>query len=206
MNEHKKHHRKPLGFLYAQHLPPAVRLLFLALAAWVNRQQQDVIDYLLEENRILREQIGGITPSPNGQWMKQIGRNLTDHFDGFLRDARYLILDRDPLYTLEFREFLGASGCEVVRLPARSPNLNAYAERFVLSVKSECLNKIIPLSESHLRHVLREYAAHYHEERPHQGLGNRLLNEVPPLSPEDGPIKFRERLGGMLKHYYREAA
>jgi len=92
-----------------------------------------------------------------------------------------------------------------VRLPPHSPNLNAFVERFVLSIKSECLNKIIPLSEAHLREVLMEFSHHYHEERPHQGLGNRLITPTAPMHLE-GPVKCRERLGGVLKFYHREAA
>ena len=90
-------------------------------------------------------------------------------------------------------------------LPARSPNLNAYAERFVLSAKSECLERIVPLGEKHLRAAVREFVDHYHEERPHQGLGNALLAPRAKVLGT-GPLKCRERLGGVLKFYYREAA
>jgi len=83
--------------------------------------------------------------------MKQMARNLLDAYDGFLREKRYLILDRDPLYTKEFRQMLRGAGLKPLLLPARSPNLNAYAERFVLSIKSECLDRIVPLGERHLR-------------------------------------------------------
>ncbi len=150
-------------------------------------------------------EIAGVTPAPNGRWMQQVARNLTDAFDGFFLDARYLIVDRDPLYTQAFREMLAQSGCRVLRLPPHSPNLNAFAERFVLSIKSECLNKIIPLSEAHLREALREFIHHYHEERPHQGLGNQLIDPTAPVHLE-GPVQCRERLGGVLKFYHREAA
>ena len=87
----------------------------------------------------------------------------------------YLILDRDPLYTAAFRRLLRDSGVKPLRLPARSPNLNAFAERFVGSVKSECLARIVPLGEAHLRAAVRAFVDHYHEERPHQGLGNELI-------------------------------
>ncbi len=103
-----------------------------------------------------RVQIAGISKQPSGAWMTQIARNLTEYFDGFLRGKRYLILDRGPLYTRVFRSTLAASGVKVVRLPSRSPNLNAFSERFVLSVKSECLDRVIPLGERHLRHLLAE--------------------------------------------------
>ncbi len=109
--------------------------------------------------------------------MKQIARNLTDCEEGFLKEARYLIHDRDPLYTRSFREVLMSSDVKTVKLPARSPNLNAYAERFVRSIKSECLSQIIPLGERHLSHAVKEYTEHYHVERNHQGLNNRLIEK-----------------------------
>ena len=138
--------------------------------------------------------------------MKQIPRNLTDCEDGFVLGMRHLILDRDPLYTAVFRRMLKDSGVKAVRLPARSPNLNAYAERFVLSIKSECLNRIVPIGERHLRLAVTEYAEHYHVERPHQGLGNRLIAPDPSEALNSGDVKRRKRLGGMLSYYDREAA
>ena len=138
--------------------------------------------------------------------MQQIGRNLTDVVDGFLRDTRYIILDRDPLYTDAFRRLLTKSGCKVVRLPAKSPNLNAVAERFVLSVRSECLNKIVPLGERHLRESLKSFVEHYHRERHHQGLGGQLIDTNPDEAGVTGPVKCRQRLGGLLSFYYRDAA
>jgi transposase InsO family protein len=137
--------------------------------------------------------------------MTQIARNLTDAHDGFLRGVQYLILDRDPLYTASFRELLRGSGVKPLLLPARSPNLNAFAERFVGSAKSECVERIVPLGEGHLRAALREFVHHYHEERPHQGLGNQLIAPKTTLIAT-GPVQCRERLGGVLKLYHREAA
>ena len=113
--------------------------------------------------------IAGIIQQPDGEWMKQIARDLTDCDAGFLNGTRYLIHDRDPLFTEGFRKILKPSGVKTMKLPARSPNLNAYAERFVRSVKSECLAKIIPLGERHLRKAVKEYTEHYHLERNHQG-------------------------------------
>ena len=136
--------------------------------------------------------------------MKQLARNLTDVADGFLRGKRYLIMDRDPVFTTAFRSLLMSSGIKSVRLPARSPNLNGYAERFVRSVREECLSKIIPLSERHLREVLREYVAHYHAERNHQGLENRRI--APSNTQGTGDIVPSKRIGGMLNYYYRQAA
>jgi putative transposase len=150
-------------------------------------------------------QILGITDQLCEIWMKQMARNLTDPIDGFLRDTRYLIKDRDPLFTACFRNMLKESGTKPVRLPARSPNLNAFAERFVLSIKSECLNMIIPLGEKHLRHAIREYMEHYHAERNHQGLGSRIIQVDDNVGRSNGAVKTRARLGGFL-NYYRDAA
>ena len=111
---------------------------------------------------------------------------------------------RDPLFTNQFRAILRSGGVQLVRLPARSPNLNALAERFVLSIKSECLDRMIPLGERHLRLAIDEYAEHCHFERPHQGLGSRLIDGGP--ETRAGPVHRRERLGGLLSSYHREAA
>lgn len=150
-------------------------------------------------------QIAGITPHPNNRWMTQIARNVTDSGDGFLRGTRYLILDRDTRYSEEFRNVLVREGMHLIRLPPRSPNLNAFAERFVRSIKSECLNRMIFFGQSSLRHAIRHFMAHYHTERNHQGLENQLLQ--PDLVTElSRPMQRRQRLGGMLNYYYRTAA
>ena len=126
--------------------------------------------------------IGGITSDPNGDWVKQVARNLTDMWDGFLLGKRYLIHDRDPLFTEEVRGLLRDAGVRPLRLPAKSPNLNAYAERFVLSIRRECLDRIVPFSERHLRTAVAEYLVHYHTERDHQSLGNELITPLPPTA------------------------
>ncbi len=115
-------------------------------------------------------EVAGIVQQPDGRWMQQIARNLTDVDTGFLNGTRYLIHDRDPLFTDAFRAHLSSAGVETVKLPARSPNLNAFVERFVRSIKSECLAQIIPLGEHHLRNAVAEYTEHYHTERNHQAL------------------------------------
>ena len=153
-----------------------------------------------------RVEIAGIAQRPDGEWMKQIARNLTDANSGFLNGTRYVIHDRDPLFTPAFREVLKSSGVKIVKLPARSPNLNAYAERFVRSIKSECLAQIIPLGERHLRQAVKEYTAHYHFERNHQGLDNELIENLCGNSVVDSDVECRERLGGILKYYHRRAA
>jgi transposase InsO family protein len=145
-----------------------------------------------------RVEIAGISPGPDGEWMKQMGRNLTDCDDGFLNGSCFLIHDRDPLFTTAFREILRSSGVDTVKLPARSPNLNAHAERFVRSIKSECLSQVIPLGERHLRHAVKEYTEHYHVERNHQGLDNRLIEEPPGVVSMNSAVARQERLGGVL--------
>ena len=147
-------------------------------------------------------EIVGVRPQPNGPWMEQIARNLTWE-DSFLKGKRYLIHDRDPLYTAKFQSILKASGVDPVKLPPRSPNLNAYAERCVRSIKEECLNHLILASEEQLRYVLSEYLKYYHHERIHQGI-NRIIE--PQHEGNHGEILCIERLGGLLKSHHRKAA
>jgi putative transposase len=157
------------------------------------------------ELKTRRVKIAGIHSQPHGEWMKQMARNLTDAFDGFLRNAGHLIHDRDPLFTSAFGDILKSSGVQPIKLPPRSPNLNAYAERFVRSIKEECTNRLVVLGESHLRFIIHEYAEHYNRERNHQGLDNQLLRPLPPANPE-AAVQRRERIGGLLNYYHREAA
>jgi hypothetical protein len=137
--------------------------------------------------------------------MEQIARNLTDGFDGFLNGCRFLIHDRDPLFTAGFIRILREEGIKSVRLPKRSPNLNAFAERFVRSIKEECLDQMILFSERSLRHAIKQYVEHYHRERNHQGLESRIIQ--PQFQKcGAGDVERRERLGGLLNFYCREAA
>jgi len=153
-----------------------------------------------------RVRIAGITVQPDGSWMLQMGRNLLDAFDGPLVDKRHLILDRDTKYCAEFRQMLAREGIQVIRLPPRAPNLNAYAERWIRSVREECLSKLILIGQGMLRRALRAYDAHYHLERNHQGLGNVLITPRPASAHQNGPIARRPRLGGILNYYERCAA
>jgi len=150
--------------------------------------------------------IAGVTPHSDNAWMTQIARNIADVDGGFLRGSRYLILDRDAKYSDGFRDILVREGIDVIRLPPRSPNLNAFAERFVRSVKEECLNRMIFFGQASLRRAIAQYVTHYHCERNHQGLGNRLLRPVADTRGLHHPVRRRERLGGMLSYYYRLAA
>jgi transposase InsO family protein len=151
--------------------------------------------------------IAGVTPHPNQVWMMQIARNVTMEQWGFLSAGQYLIHDRDGKYGPAFRQLIDAAGVERVPLPPRSPNLNAYAERWVRSVKEECLARMILFGEASLRHALTQYAEHFHAERNHQGKSNMLLFPAVRRGPApEGPIQCRERLGGLLKYYERKAA
>jgi hypothetical protein len=140
--------------------------------------------------------------------MKQIARNVTMDEWGFLENCRYLIHDRDTKFTDSFRGIIKSSHVEPLKLPARSPNLNAHAERWVRSVKEEALSKLILFGEASLRRVLREYLTHFHQEPNHQGKGNVLLfpSSQGPTTCRNQSVCCRERLGGLLKYYHRQAA
>src|SRR5881296_4267475 len=138
--------------------------------------------------------VAGVTPHPDERWMVQIARNVTMEAWGFLSPGQYLIHDRDGKYCPAFQRIIEDAGVKRVPLPARSPNLNAYAERWVRSVKEECLSRLILFGEDSLRHVLNEYVDHYHQERNHQGKGNILLfPRSSPAGEHDGTIQCRER-------------
>ena len=138
--------------------------------------------------------------------MQQKARNVTMDEWGFLRNCRYLIHDRDTKYTQSFRAVLKAGCVTTLALPARSPNLNAYSERWVRSVKQECLSKLILFGERSLRRALTDYLAHYHTERNHQGKSNVLLFPQFSNTPKQSSVQCRERLGGLLRYYHMEAA
>jgi transposase InsO family protein len=151
--------------------------------------------------------IAGITPHPNEAWMVQVARNLTMEAWGFLSPGQYLIHDHDAKFCAAFQQIIDDADIEYMVLPPRSPNLNAYAERWVRSVKEECLTRLILFGEAALYRALHEYVEHYHHERNHQGKGNALLFPAVSQDPERaGPMRCRERLGGLLKYYEREAA
>src|ERR1700676_4385534 len=153
-----------------------------------------------------RVDIAGVTVHPDEEWMHQIARNMTMEGYGALRDCRYLLHDRDTKYTQSFRAIIASGGVEPLVLPARSPNLNAYAERWVRSVKEECLSKVILFGERSLRRALSEYVEHFHAERNHQGRGNVLLFPRGTNIRRDAPVRCRERLPGLLRYYHQEAA
>ena len=142
--------------------------------------------------------IAGVTPHPNAAWMVQVARNVTMEEWGVLSPGQYLIHDRDTKFCAAFQQIIDDAGVERVVLPPRSPNLNAYAERWVRSVKEECLSRLILFGEASLRHALTHYVAHFHHERNHQGKGNVLLFPIVSQNTErQGQVQCRERLGGL---------
>jgi putative transposase len=163
--------------------------------------------YILVARRVAtrRIEIAGITPNPDAAWVQQMARNLTDCYEGFFLGTRYVLLDRDTKF-LPFRGVLEGGDTEAVVLPPKSPNLNPHVERFMRSMKSECLNRMIFFGERSLRRALSEFTAYYHEERNHQGLDNDIIQPGPEVGRIEGAIHRRERLGGMLSYYHREAA
>jgi putative transposase len=165
-----------------------------------------VLFFLHLETR--RVSLAGITRHPTEEWMTQMARNAVDEQSGYLRQHRYVLHDRDTKFCADFRKTLATGGVKCLRLPPRSPNLNAFAERWVRSVKSECLSHFILFGEGSLRRALKNFCEHYHTERNHQGKGNVLLfSGGEDLSTSRGSsIECCERLGGLLKYYYRRAA
>ena len=189
-----------------QHWELIVAADLFTIEVWTAKGLQRFIVLFFIELSSRRVEIGGISAAANGLWMSQIARNLTDTVDGLLTGKRYLIHDRDPLFTDEFLSTLKDAGVESVKLPPRSPNLNAHAERFVRSIKESCLERLILFGESSLRTAIQNFMAHYHSERHHQGLGNRLIEPEPDHLANTGVVQRRERLGGMLNYHYRAAA
>jgi hypothetical protein len=151
--------------------------------------------------------IAGVTPHPNERWMQQIARNLTMEAWGVVKPGAYLMHDGDKKFCAAFKQLLDDTGVKRVPLPPRSPWLHALAERWMQSVKTEVLSRMILCGERSLRHVLSAYVAHHHTERPHQGKGNVILFPSRHVEPDsDLLVACRERLGGLLKYYHRKAA
>jgi putative transposase len=150
-----------------------------------------------------RVQIVGSTPHPNDLFMRQVSRMLTVT-DGLLSNHHVLICDRDSKWSRDVRCLLGEARVHVVQTPFQAPNANAHAERFVRSIKHECLDRIVPLGERHFRRALKEFVDHYHRERNHQGLENRLIEGFAHCR-RAGRIHRRPRLGGVLNYYERAA-
>jgi putative transposase len=154
-------------------------------------------------------QIAGVRIAPDGDWMKQIARHLLDPTDGFLRHASHLIHDRDPVFTEAWTTLLATGGVKCVPIPAQSPNCNPHAERFVKTIRTECLDHFVIFGARHLQHLLKEFMGHYLTERHHQGIGSQIIRPKAPPSNDNAKldaIRCQSRLGGLLNFYCREAA
>ncbi len=176
---------------------------FFSVEVWTPKGLRTHYVLFLIDLKSRRAHIAGLTTNPDSAFMSQVARNLTDAFDGFLLGKRFLICDRDTKFTKQFKQILKDSGVETILTPRQAPNCNAYAERFVLSIKSECLDRMIFFGERSLVRALDEFVEHYHAERPHQGIGNEWIERREVVG--DGNVVCNERLGGILKSYRRAA-
>src|SRR5882762_8445830 len=178
----------------------------VAMLTWRGLETYYVLFFIHLGNR--RVSIAGITDHPDAMAMEQMARNATMEKLGCLHPCRYLLHDRDTKFCESFREVLKTGEVKPLKAPARSPNLNAYAERSVRSVKEECLSRLILFGESSLRRALTAFVEHYHGERNHQGKENVLLFPAAEqrVGSGDGKVRCKERLGGLLKYYHREVA
>ena len=160
-----------------------------------------------------RVQLAGITTNPDGRWVTQQARNLLMQFDDEGVDARFVVRDRDSKFSRNFDEVFRSEGIRVIKAPVRAPRARAHAERWVGSLRRECLDRLLIVGRRHLEHVVTAYALHYNEHRPHRSLGQR-----PPLAQTPAPdrrapgevrpldrLRRRDRLGGLI-HEYQLAA
>ena len=195
---------------------------FVGVKSWTRNGLVDL--YLLffihiETRRVF---VSGITAHPDKEWVTQQARNASMQFAEWGLPCSHLLIDHDTKFVSGFDAVLEADGTEVKRVGPMAPNLNAYAERWVQSLRVECLDHFVVLGEGHLRHLVDEYLDHYNAERPHQGKGNVPLSDSPPSAdgfelpeaavaeepvvlPFPKRVECRERLGGLLKHYRRAA-
>ena len=190
----------------AAHWDVLASIDFTTIEVWTRRGLVTYYLLFVMELETRRVHFAGSTTNPDEPWMLQIGRNLSDAEDGFLRRGQYLLMDRDSKYSEQFRLTLEQGGVEAVRLPPRSPNLSPHIERFMRSVKDECLHRMIFFGESAVQAAVVAFLAHYHQERNHQGLDNTLIEPGEEVGRTSSEVVCRERLGGMLRYYYRKAA
>src|SRR5207253_5960680 len=155
----------------------------------------------LESRRV---HLAGCTASPTGAWVTQQARNLS--FTGVFERMRFLIHDRDSKFTASFEEIFRSEGIRVIHTPIRAPQANAYAERFVRTVRTECLDWLLIVGRRHLEHVLRIYIKHDNRERPHRGLALQPPEPVQLKQPPSGDVRRHDRLGGLVPEYCRAAA
>ena len=186
-------------------VPAGIDFFTVEVLTWRGSVTYYVLFFLQLETR--RVTLAGITRHPTEDWMVQMARNAVDDIDGALLPVRFVLHDRDTKFCASFRSVLQSGGVQPIVLPPRRPNLNAFAERWVRSIKSECLSKLILFGEPSLRRAITEFLKHYHHERNHQGKANRLLfsSPVSPPSTRPGRVRCQRRLGGLLKFYSRAA-
>jgi putative transposase len=177
---------------------------FFTSEVWTPRGLITYYTLFVIDLRSRRVHVVGSTPTPDAGFLAQAARRLTDAIDGFLVGHRVLICDRDSKWTDEFLRIVQGAGVRIVLTPVQAPNANAHAERFVRSIREECLDRLILFGERRLLRALDHFGAHYHGERNHQGLGNELI--TPETRPLRGThVRCRERLGGLLRYYHRAA-
>jgi putative transposase len=178
---------------------------FFTTEVWTMRGLVTYYTLFVIEIQSRRVHLLGSRSHPDEAFVLQTMRHLTNDVDGILRGNRILICDRDRKWSAAVERLLATAGVRVIRTPPLAPNCNAHAERFVRSITEECLHRVIPLGECHLRRTLAEFVVHYHGERNHQGLDNELIDQ-PSRQRASGPVRRRERVGGLLSYYYRAAA
>jgi transposase InsO family protein len=180
---------------------------FVTVEVWTNGGLVAYYLVFVMEIATRRVCFAGCTPNPDALWMMQVAPNLTDAEDGFLLGKRYVpLMDRDGKFCPAFQASLKTEGVEVVLLPPKSPNLNAPVERFHRSLREECVDRMIFFGEVSLRKAVLDFLAHYHAECNHQGLENRLIEPGSEVRRIAGEVQCHERLGGLLRYYYRRAA
>ena len=179
---------------------------FTTIGVWTKKGLVNYYLLFFMELATRRVHLAGLTLHPDEEWLLQVARNVTDAEVGFLRGKRYLLMDRDGKFSEMFRETLQAAGVKPVRLPPRSPKMNANIERFMHSLKEECLDRMIFFGEKSLQTATSNYVDHYLRERNHQGMDNRLLIPGREVGEKAGDVMCRERLGGLLRYYHRQAA
>jgi transposase InsO family protein len=157
------------------------------------------------EHATRRVYLAGCTAHPDAAWMAQQARQMTWELEGRKLPMRFLIHDHDTKFTERFDAMFESAGLEIVTIPFEAPNANAIAERWVRTVRKECLDRLILINERHVRRVLAEYVGYYNGRRPHQGIDQDSPLGLEPVSAE-GPICYRNVLGGIIRDYYREVA
>jgi putative transposase len=177
---------------------------FFTTEVWTLRGLMTYYTLFVIELHTRKVQVVGSTRHPDEAFVLQAMCHLTDGLDGVLGHGRVLICDRDRKWSRAAREFLEREGVRIVRTPICAPNCNAHAERFVRSIKEECLDRVIPLGERHFRRTMTDFVAHYYGERNHQGIANELIQPLDRLDAH-APVRRRERMGGLLNYYYRAA-